>query len=249
MDNAAIAVAQAGSPRDFRTTHWSVVLAAGNSASPHAEAAIEKLCRTYWFPIYGFIRHQGHDRHEAQDLTQEFFCRFLQSQALGSVDPSRGRFRSFLIASLKHFLANEWDKAKRLKRGGGREFFSWDGLEPEERYRLEPSDEKSPETIFDQQWAQALVSATLAKLRVECADEDTESRFEVLKAFLSGNPEGISYAHAAEQLGLSESAVRSAIHRLRQRYAQIFRAQVAETVTSPEAAEAEIRHLFAALTA
>lgn len=237
-----------GSPCDFRTTHWSVVLAAGDSASPQAEAAIEKLCRAYWFPLYSFIRRQGHDAHEAQDLTQEFFCRFLQSQALGDVDPGRGRFRSFLIGALKHFLANEWDKANRLKRGGGKEFFSWDGLEPEEQYRLEPADNRSPENMFDRQWAQTLVSNTLAKLRGEFAGEGTERRFDVLKAFLSGNPEDVSYADAARQIGLSESAVRSAIHRLRQRYAELFRAQVAETVTSAEAAEAEIRHLFAALS-
>src|SRR5262245_24656996 len=151
-----------GSPCDFRTTHWSVVLTAGDSASPQAEEAIERLCRTYWYPLYGFIRRQGYDAHEAQDLTQEFFCRFLLSHALGSVDPGRGRFRTFLIAALKHFLANEWDKANRLKRGGGKEFFSWDGLEPEERYRLEPKDERSPENTFDRQWAQTLVSNTLA---------------------------------------------------------------------------------------
>ena len=225
------------------------MLAAGNLTSPQAEAAIEKLCRTYWLPLYGFIRRQGHDEHEAQDLTQEFFCCFLQSQALGSVDPGRGRFRSFLIAALKNFLANEWDKSNRLKRGGGREFFSWDGLEPEEQYRLEPMDESSPERMFDRQWAQMLVSTTLAKLRLECGDEGAERRFEALKGFLSGNPDGVSYAETARQLGLSESAVRSAIHRLRQRFAELFRAQVAETVTSPEAAEAEIRHLFAALSA
>jgi RNA polymerase sigma-70 factor (ECF subfamily) len=236
-------------PRDFRTTHWSVVLAAGDATSPQAETALERLCRTYWFPLYAFIRRQGHDPHAAQDLTQEFFCRFLQSHALGSVVPERGKFRTFLIAALKHFLANEWDKANRLKRGAGKEVFSWDGLAPEEQYRLEPAEAPDAEKSFDRQWAQTLVAATLARLRQECVAEDTESRFEALKVFLSGNPEGVSYADAAQPLGLSEGAARSAIKRLRQRYGEIFRAEVAQTVTRPEEVEAEIRHLFAALCA
>lgn len=235
----------AGGEQCFRTTHWSVVLAAGDVHSPHSEAALEKLCRTYWYPLYAYIRRQGHGPCEAQDLTQEFFCRLLGSDSLRAVEPSKGQFRSFLLAAVRHFLANEWDRVNRLKRGGGCKIFSWDGLEPEERYLLEPTETTPMEQAFDRQWAQSLVAETLARLRAECAHEGTERRFEVLKAYLSGAE--LAYATAAKELALSESAVRSAIHRLRQRYAELFRAEVANTVPHPEDVEGEIRHLFAAL--
>ena len=221
------------------------MLAAGDVHSPQSEAALEKLCRTYWYPIYACIRRQGHEPCEAQDLTQEFFCRLLGSDSLSAVEPSKGQFRSFLLAAVRHFLANEWDRVKRLKRGGAYKFFSWDDLEPEERYRLEPAAATPMEQSFDRQWAQSLVAETLARLRAECAHEGSERRFDVLKGYLSGGD--LTYATAAKELALSESAVRSAIHRLRQRYAQLFRAEVANTVPSPEDVEPEIRHLFSAL--
>ncbi len=235
----------ASAEQSFRTTHWSVVLAASDVHSPQSEAALEKLCRTYWFPIYSYIRRQGHGPCEAQDLTQEFFYKLLGSGSLRAVEPGKGQFRSFLLAAARHFLANEWDRANRLKRGGGFKIFSWDGLEPEERYLLEPVETTPMEQAFDRQWAQSLVAETLARLRAECAHEGSERRFDVLKAFLSGAD--LAYAAAAKELALSESAVRSAIHRLRQRYAELFRAEVANTVPHPEDVEAEIRHLFAAL--
>jgi RNA polymerase sigma-70 factor (ECF subfamily) len=235
----------AGGGQYFRTTHWSVVLAACDIHSPQSEAALEKLCRTYWYPIYAHIRRQGHEPCEAQDLTQEFFCRLLGSESLRSVEPRKGLFRSFLLASVRHFLANEWDRASRLKRGGAYKIFSWDGLEPEERYRLEPAQVTPIEQAYDRQWAQSLVAETLARLRTEYAHEGSERRFEVLKTFLSGAD--VAYATAAKELALSESAVRSAIHRMRQRYAELFRAEVANTVPRPEDVEPEIRHLFAVL--
>ena len=231
--------------QSFRTTHWSVVLAASDVHSPQSEAALEKLCRTYWYPIYAHIRRQGREPCEAQDLTQEFFCRLLGGDSLRAVEPSKGQFRSFLLAAVRHFLANEWDRANRLKRGGGYKFSSWDGLEPEERYLLEPAEATPMEQAFDRQWAQSLVAETLARLRTECAHEGSERRFEVLKGYLSGGD--LAYATAAKELALSESAVRSAIHRLRQRYAELFRAEVANTVPRPEDVEPEIRHLFAVL--
>ena len=206
---------------------------------------MEKLCRTYWYPIYACVRRQGHNPVEAQDLTQEFFCRLLSSRSLGGVNPSKGQFRSFLLAVLRNFLANEWDRVNRLKRGGGYEFFSWDGLAPEERYQLEPADETPMERSFDRQWAQSLVAETLARLRAESAAEGNERRFDVLKTFLSDAD--VSYAEAARKLAVSETAVRSAIHRLRQRYAELFRLEVANTVARPEDVESEIRHLFGAL--
>jgi RNA polymerase sigma-70 factor (ECF subfamily) len=195
--------------------------------------------------LYAYIRRQGHGPCEAQDLTQEFFCRLLGSESLRAVEPNKGQIRSFLLASVQNFLANEWDRANRLKRGGGFKIFSWDGMEPEERYLLEPMETTPMEQAFDRQWAQSLVSETLALLRAECAHEGSERRFDVLKAFLSGAD--LAYASAAKELALSESAVRSAIHRLRQRYAELFRAEVANSVPRPEDVESEIRHLFAAL--
>jgi RNA polymerase sigma-70 factor (ECF subfamily) len=234
--------------QQFRTTHWSIVLAAGDSAAPEAEGALEKLCQVYWYPLYAFTRRRGYDAHEAQDLTQDFFCRFLESKALKSVHPEKGRFRSFLLAALKNFLTNEWDRANRLKRGGGREILSWDGLEAEERYALEPAEDLATDKWFDRNWAQSLVNATMARLRAECAAEETEQRFELLRHFLGGDSSGLSYATAGERLGLSENAVKSAIHRLRQRYAALFRAEVAQTVANPIDVESEIRHLFGALS-
>ena len=234
-----------GGEHCFRTTHWSVVLAASDVHSPHSAAALERLCRTYWYPIYAYIRRQGHGPCEAQDLTQEFFCRLLGSESLRAVEPSKGQFRSFLLAAVRHFLANEWDRANRLKRGGAFKIFSWDGLEPEERYLLEPAEVTSLEQVYDRQWAQSLVAETLARLRTEYAHDGSEKRFDVLKAYLSGAD--LAYAAAAKELALSESAVRSAIHRLRQRYAELFRAEVANTVPRPEDVEPEIRHLFAVL--
>src|SRR5262249_32746062 len=147
---------------DFRTTHWTVVLAAGDSVSPESATALERLCQTYWYPLYAFVRRHGHGPHESQDLVQEFFLRFLESDALKSVHPEKGKFRSFLLATLKNFLANEWDRNNRLKRGGGREILSWDGLAPEERFALEPAEQLTVDKLFDRNWAQSLVDATLA---------------------------------------------------------------------------------------
>jgi len=237
-----------GVGQQFRTTHWSVVLSAGEGSTPEAAGALEKLCQLYWYPLYAFVRKHGYDAHEAQDLTQEFFCRFLESKALKSVHPDKGKFRSFLLAALKNFLANEWDRAHRLKRGGGRQFLSWDDLAAEDRFALEPADELPVEKRFDRNWAQSLVDAALARLHAECVAEGTEHRFNVLKLFLSGEPIGLSYATAAQQLALSEAAVKSAIHRLRQRYATLFRTEVAQTVSDPAEVESEIRHLFAVLS-
>ncbi len=233
--------------RQFRTTHWSMVLAAGDAGSPEASTALEKLCRVYWYPLYSFIRQHGHAEHEAQDLTQEFFFRLLDGDALRTVHPGKGKFRSFLLASVKNFLANEWDRTHRQKRGGGRPLLSWDELAAEERYDVEPAGPDNDDRRFDRNWAESLVASAMSRLRREIAAEGNESRFEVLKLFLGGEPGGLTYGQAAARLGLSENATRSAIHRLRQRYASLFREEVADTVANPDDVEAEIRHLFAAL--
>lgn len=231
----------------FRTTRWSMVLAAGGTSPAESEAALEKLCRTYWYPVYSFVRRRGHPHHAAQDLTQAFFSHFLASEWRQSVDRSKGRFRSYVLGALNNFLANEWDKANRLKRGGGREICLWEGLDPEERYRHEPAEDATAEKLLDRQWAQAVVAEALGQLRGEAEREGTLARFEALKKFLSGGGGEISYAAVAESLNLSESAVKSAIHRLRRRFADIFRAEVMQTVSNATEAEAEIRHLFTSL--
>ena len=182
-------------PREFRTTHWSVVLqAAGPSDAAHS--ALEKLCRAYWYPIYGFIRWRGHDEDHAKDLTQEFFSRLLASDSLQTVSPERGKFRTFLLAAVKNFLANDWRDSQRLKRGGGKEVLSWDGIDPEERFSHEPSDGASAESWFDRRWAQAVVKSALERLGQELDRDGVKQRFDVLKVFLQGDGSGLSYADA-----------------------------------------------------
>lgn len=231
--------------RDFRTTHWSLVLEAGVRCED-GRAALETLCRNYWYPLYVFVRRRGFAPAEAEDLTQEFFAHLLADERLAAATPGRGRFRSFLLGSLKNFLANEWDKARRLKRGGGIELIHWDGLDAEARCRLEPADGGPDETGFDRRWAETLVAEVLARLRAEAERDSGPERFTALKAFLVTDAPA-RYAEVAGRLGLSEPAVKSAIHRLRRRYAELLRSAVANTVPSPADVEDEIRHLFATL--
>ena len=232
--------------RSFHTTHWSVVLEAGGSDGS-ARTALETLCRNYWYPLYAFVRRRGYDTHQAQDLTQEFFTRLLASESLKTAQPERGRFRTFLLGALKNFLANDWRDAHRLKRGGGAEFLSWDELDPERRYALEPADRASAESLFDRRWAQAVVSGALARLEAELRREGTAERFVALKVFLQGDGEADSYASAAARLGLSEAATKSAIFRMRRRYGELIREEIAQTVATPAEVEAEIQYLIALL--
>jgi RNA polymerase sigma factor (sigma-70 family) len=223
-----------------------VVLHARGGADS-SQAALERLCRGYWPPLYSFIRRRGHSEHEAQDLTQEFFSRFLAADSLQSVSPDKGRFRTFLLAAVKNFLASEWRDANRLKRGGGHEFISYDEFSTEEGGHVEPSSSVEPDLLFDMRWARALLAASVARLEKEMAREGLESRCAALKPFLQGDAG--SYAEASAQTGLSEAAVTSAIFRMRRRYAQILREEVSQTVDSPEEVEAEIRHLISVLSA
>ena len=231
----------------FATTHWSVVVQAGQDDSRQAATALEQLCRTYWYPLYAFVRREGHSPEEAADLTQEFFSRLLADNSLSRVSPSKGKFRSFLLAAMKHLLANEWHRSQAQKRGGGAAHFSLDALAAEDRYQLDPSDEATPETIFDRRWAEALVDAVTARLQSEFASTGMTERFEALKVFLLADEEPASYAQTAAKLGLTESAVKSAIHRMRQRYGELLRAEIANTVTSPQEMEEELRHFVAVL--
>lgn len=233
----------------FVSTHWSVVLAVRQADSNAAAAALDQLCRNYWYPLYAFARRQGHSPEDARDLTQEFFAQLLARKGLESASPERGRFRSFLLGSFKNLLVNEWKKDNRQKRGGGAEIFSLDELDAERCYRLEPQDNATPEILYDRHWAQTLLGRVLERLEAECDGDgpDRMRRFEVLKVFLLEEKGTMPLADAAEKLGLSVIATKGVVHRLRQRYRDIFREEIAHTVARPEDVEDEIRHLFHAL--
>ena len=233
--------------RGFTTTHWSVVLAAGRSVSPQASEALEKLCRTYWYPLYAYARREGHTVHDAQDLTQEFFARFLAKDYLNQVEREKGRFRSFLLASLKHFLANERDRSNTLKRGGGCAFIPWDDLEREGRVEVQAPQEWTAERVYERQWALTLIEQVFARLREECRAAGKAELFETLRVYLSGEKSNASYAEAGERLQMSAGAVQVAVHRLRRRYGELLREEISQTVSRPEERDEEIRHLFAAL--
>jgi RNA polymerase sigma factor (sigma-70 family) len=234
--------------RGFAVTRWSVVLAAGSSDSTHARDALETLCRAYWHPIYAFIRRQGHSPHDAQDLTQEFFARLLQKNYLGGVDRAKGRFRSFLLVCLKHFLANEWDKAGAQKRGAHPVLISTNVQSAESAYGQEPAESATADKIFERRWALTLLEQVLARLRAEYTRDGKARTFEELRSTLTGERRAVPYAEIAPRLKISEGAVKVAVHRLRQRYRELLREEIAHTVSGPEQVEEEIRALFAALS-
>jgi len=231
----------------FLTTHWSVVLAAGRSDSTRAQSALARLCQTYWFPLYAYVRRRGHSPHDAQDLTQAFFAQLLEHQSIACADPVRGRFRSFLLSLLDHFLAHEWQKARALKRGGGQQILSLDLAMAEQRYDLEPADTSSPDKLFDKHWARALLEEVLNQLEAEYQQAGKAELFAALKQTLTGTRESQPYAVLAGRVGMTEAAVKVAVHRLRKRYRELLRAEIANSVADPEQAEDELRHLFAAL--
>src|SRR5687767_9846946 len=223
-------------------------MAAGGTNVPDAQAALETLCRSYWYPLYAYVRRQGLSPHDAQDLTQAFFARLLEKNYLGDVDREKGRFRSFLLASLKHFLANEWDRERALKRGGGRKLIALDDESGEARYKLEPKDDLSADKIYERRWALTLLDTVLSNLRTEYHEAGKPEVFEMLKRYLSAGRTSVSYAHAAEALGMNEGAVKVAVHRLRKRYRELLRAEIAQTVSTSSEIDAELRYLFAALS-
>lgn len=228
----------------FATTHWSVVVRAGDSQSPESTSAMERLCQTYWYPLYVFVRRKGYEHEDARDLTQAFFAKFLERRYLRSVDSSLGKFRTFLLTSMTHFLANEWDKSRAQRRGGGARALSLDEFAAEERYLLEAVDNATPEKIFERRWAQAVMSAVIARL----AAETDEKRFDILKDFLLEDTGAVSYETASSQLGVSVPAITSAIHRMRGRFRALLFEEVANTVVKPEDVEQELRHLLAVLS-
>jgi RNA polymerase sigma factor (sigma-70 family) len=216
--------------------------------SPAADAALQALCQTYWYPLYVFIRRRGHPPDEAADLTQTFFERLLEKNFLGHVAPDKGRFRAFLLASLKHFLANEWHRARTQKRGGGMALLSLDDRDPEARYQIEPIDDTTPETVYEQRWALTLLERVLAALRTEFATTERSVLFDHLKIFITTDEPDYSYAEVAERTGLKEGTVKVAVHRLRRRYGELLRTEIANTVEDPGDIEEELRHLIAVLS-
>jgi RNA polymerase sigma-70 factor (ECF subfamily) len=230
----------------FATTHWTVVLAAGNRSSRQADVALEELCRTYWYPLYVYVRRQTATREDAEDLTQSFFARFLEKNYLEKLNSEKGRFRAFLLASLKHFLANEWDKANRQKRGGGQTVLSLDWQDADTRYRVDPADNLSPDKLYDRAWAVTVLERVIGRLGDESAAEGKSRLFEELKPFLMVGKSAIPYPQAAAALDMTESAVRVAVHRLRRRYRELLRQEIGQTLSDPQQAEEELRTLFSA---
>ena len=245
--NQAAPTTQDG-PVAFTTTHWSVVLAA-QGPSPAAEKALEKLCRTYWRPIYGFVRRQGVASEEAKDLTQGFFALLLERRDLETVRKEKGRLRSYLLTSLKHFLTNERNRAMAIKRGEGQRLIPLDEFNERERAGFEPADTSTAEQIYERRWALALLDQVLIRLGDEYRAAGNVILFERLKALLTGEPDRRSQTQIAAELGMTENAVKQAFHRLRERYRQVLREEVAHTVVAPGDIEDELRHLITVLRA
>ena len=234
---------------EFVTTHWSVVLAAGQKDLPQAAGALEKLCRTYWYPLYAYVRRRGSDAATAEDLTQEFFERLLAKDFPAGIRPEGGKFRSYLLTALKHFLVNEWQSRQTRKRGGDANIFSFDGLSAEARYALEPADPATPETLYERRWAATLLEQVRRRLRDEHIADGKEELFERLQPCLTGTERLIAYNEIAAQLNTTESAVKMAVHRLRKRYGELLREEIAQTVATPAEVAEEIRCLIAATAA
>ncbi len=234
-------------PSLFVTTRWSVVLAAQEPSSPASAAALETLCRAYWYPLYAYVRGSGHSPHDAQDLTQEFFARLLAKDYLRAADREKGRFRTFLRVCLKRFLANEWDRQRALKRGGGERPTSLEVAVAEQRYASDLATGVPPDRLYERQWALALLEQALARLREEYTGAGKTAEFDHLKSVLTAERGAIPYAELAAALSTTEGAARVAVHRLRKRYRDLFRATVADTVAEPADVDDEVRHIATVL--
>jgi len=238
---------QARSAGRFATTHWSVVLAASDRTSPRCREALSSLCQTYWYPLYAFARRGGAGAEDAQDLTQDFFARLLEKDTLRHVDPHKGRFRSFLLVSFKNFVRDQGRRARTQKRGGGQAPVPIDLDLAEGRFSREPSDKQTPETIFERRWALTLLERALDRLGEEYASSNRGEAFERLKGYLTGDTSSVPYVGVARDLGVTEVAVKVAVHRLRRRFRAALVEEIAQTVESESDVAAEIEHLFAAL--
>lgn len=231
----------------FTTTRWSMVLAAGHTSSPDSRAALASLCETYWYPLYAFVRRQGYSVVESQDLTQGFFTRLLEKNDLGNVRRERGRFRAFLLASLRHYLLNQWDRATAAKRGGGRRVLSIDLEAAESRYRLEPADNRTAEMLYQRQWAMTLLDRVRGNLRAEFDKDGKSALFKCLEVHLTGERSAATYAETAKKLDMTEAAFKMAVSRLRKRFHRQLREEVAQTVATEAEIDDEIRAMMSSL--
>ncbi|MCO5051906.1 MAG: sigma-70 family RNA polymerase sigma factor [Verrucomicrobiae bacterium] len=230
----------------FATTHWTVVLAAGQQHTSQSDHALEELCRTYWFPLYAYVRRHGHVKADAEDLTQAFFARFLAKNYLAGLSAERGRFRAFLLAALKNFLVNEWKQAHRQKRGGGMTMLSLDWETADTQFQVVAQNELSPDQAFDREWALALLGQVIERLQAECETAGKGKLFEQLKMFLAAGKSETAQSEVAKALGMEEGAVRVAVHRLRKRYRELLRDEIAHTLSDPALVNEEMRALFGA---
>jgi RNA polymerase sigma factor (sigma-70 family) len=232
----------------FTTTHWSVVLAAGQQELPQAAEALERLCRTYWYPLYVYVRRRGYQVEDAQDLTQQFFARFLEKGSFSLANPARGRFRTFLLNSLQHFLPDDWKRAHRAKRGGGASELPLDGVTAEARYAAELTDTTTPERAYEERWAMTLLEQVLERMREDYTRVGKARLFEALQDFLWGPDLSVSYAALTKALAMAEGAIRVAVHRLREDYRERLRAEVAHTVSDPSEVDPELRYLISMIS-
>ena len=230
--------------KTFETTRGSPVPGAGTELTPRGREALATLCELYWYPLYAYLRRRNHSAEDAQDLTQGFFARLLEKHALNTVDRTRGRFRSFLLASLDHYVSNERDRDRAQKRGGGTPPISLDGTTAEDRYRREPPDPWTPEKIFDRNWALTLLGRVLARLRTDLHSEGKGELFDHLKVYLAGEQGALSYHELGTALGMSEGAVKVAVHRLRRRYRDLLYDEIAQTVSTQEEIDLELQYLM-----
>jgi RNA polymerase sigma-70 factor (ECF subfamily) len=241
-------VHSSGARDAFATSHWTVVLAAGNHGSPAAGRALESLCATYWFPLYAYVRRRGNSKGNAEDLVQAFFERLLARNYLDELSSDRGRFRVFLLASLKDSLLNKWNKSNPIKPGGGEAALSMDWEMADTRFQVAATDEPSPDRAFDREWALALLPRVVAQLQAECVAEGRGRLFEQLKVFLTEGKGEMAHVEVANALGMEEGAVRVAVHRLRKRYRQLLREEIANTLSDTAMVDEEMRALFGAFT-
>ena len=231
----------------FHTTHWSLIVQAAGQAGESSQAALADLCGAYWYPVYAFLRRRGHSAEDARDLAQEFFATLLEKGYLADADPERGRFRAFLLTAVSRFVSKQHERAAALKRGGGQRHLSLNFDDGETRYQREPSHDWTAERIFARRWALTLLDRTVATLRKEHEEAGKLPLFDALKVFLTGEAGAPPLRHIAEQLGMTEGAIKVAVHRLRQKYRETLRAEIAQTVTAQEDVDDELRFLLAAL--
>jgi RNA polymerase sigma-70 factor (ECF subfamily) len=234
-------------PRSFNTTHWSLIAEAGGDSSPECRAALSTLCELYWYPLYAFVRRKGFQAAEAQDITQSFFAELLEKDRLQLADQERGKFRSFLLAALNHFIANQRRAMAAQKRGGDHTVFSIDFDDGEMRYQREPVDLATPEKIFERRWTMTLLDRAVSRLRDEFVEADKLDLFDQLKLHLDGDPDAIAFAELAETLQMTAGAIKSAAHRLRKRCRELLREEIAKTVCTPGEIDDELRELFTSL--